>query len=134
MPNRGCTKPDTVLHCFRIDAASVLWWYCNVMQQHDIVLVQSLEASSHLRTCGIQRLFWDLCVLRIWLYKMYNSLICLKTAKETCFRLFHHPVLKYLLCLPILLGKGGFSAQMTVVRALRSAEVALPLEGDNLPR
>lgn len=66
-------------------------------------------------------------------YKMCNSLICLKTAKETCFRLFYYPALKYPLGLLILLGKGGCSAKMTIVRALRAAEAAMPLRGDNLP-
>lgn len=66
-------------------------------------------------------------------YKMCNSLICLKTAKETSFRLFYYPALEYPLCLHILLGEGGFSVKMTGVRALRSAEAAVPLGGDNLP-
>lgn len=66
-------------------------------------------------------------------YKMCNSLIGLKTAKETCFRLFFYPALKYPLGLLILLGKGGCSAKMTIVRALRAAEAAMPLRGDNLP-
>lgn len=40
---------------------------------------------------------------------------------------------KYPLCVPILLGKVGFSAKMTVDRALGSAETSMPLRGDKLP-
>lgn len=39
---------------------------------------------------------------------------------------------KYPLCVPILLGKVGFSAKMTEERAVRSAETSMPLTGAKL--
>lgn len=110
--------------------------YCGVnCTQHDIVLVKSLEATvSSFENMWKSKFIWGPLHPSGMTYKMCSSLICLKTAKEACFRLFYYPALKYTLCLPILLGEGGFSAKVPVVRALRSAEAAMPLKGDNLPR
>lgn len=80
------------------------------------------------------KFIWGLLYPSDTAYKMCNGLIHLKTAEETCFGLFYYPALKHPLCLPILLGEGEISVTMTIVRALRSAEAAIPLKGDNLPR
>ena len=82
----------------RCCGVAVMLWHRNVTQQHDIVLAQSLEAT----VASFENLWKSEFILGPlhpsgMASKMCNGLICLKTGKETCFRLFCYPALMHTL-------------------------------------
>lgn len=87
----------------------------------------------HLRTCENLRLFLDRCILQIWFMRCVRASSVLRQQRKLASGFSIIQLSKYPLCVPILLGKVGFSAKMTVDRALGSAETSMPLRGDKLP-